>query len=253
MLVDLFFLLAGHQSLLPVALGHGTPLIPPPHSHHQQPHSPPTNHSPLLAPGCPLTHGNSNGGNNFFNMEDGICEVDLPGLSPDEIETIRSENSHWTSGEQFKNFFHSAVELSEMEAKLFSASGYESDSGYSTYDVSPITSSAPLQFGGCRPEVSTGYRSISPALTPVNPSTYISLSSSNPFQFGAGGHPPMHMSLHSTANSGNSGTGHTPTTPLPPPPVPMEILPSSRPLPPLTTTTRQALPSYPPPGRRRRT
>jgi hypothetical protein len=210
-LVDLFFLCAGHQSLLPVVLGHGTPLIPPPHS-------PPTNHSPLLAPGstCPLTHSDSNGGNNFLNMEDGIREVDLPGLSPDEIETILSENSHWTSGEQFKNFFHSAVELSEMEAKLFSASGYESDSGYSTYDVSPITSSAPLQFGGCRPEVSTGYRSISPALTPVNPSTYISLSSSNPFQFGAGGHPPMHMSLHSTTNSGNGGTGHTPTTPLPP-------------------------------------
>ena len=131
---------------------------------------------------------------NLANVGEGIREVDLPGLSADEIETILSENANW-SGEQFKNFFHSAVELSEIEAKLFSGSGYESDSGYSTYDVSPITSSAPMQFG-CRPDVSSSYRSISPALTPVNPSPYISLSSSNPFQFGHAA--TMHMSLHSS-------------------------------------------------------
>lgn len=135
-------------------------------------------------------------------MEEGLREVDLPGLSADEIETILSENSNW-SGEQFKNFFHSAVELSELEAKLFSGSGYESDSGYSTYDVSPITSSAPMQFGACHPPASSSYRSISPALTPVNPSPYISLSSSNPFQFGQS---PMHMSMHSSGPA---------TTPLP--------------------------------------
>ena len=200
----------GHQSLLPVSLGHGAPLVPPHSQHHHHPHhhqhSPPPHHSPILtataAPCPPLVHGT------FLDVEEGIREVDLPGLSPDEIETILSENSHWSSGEQFKNFFHSAVELSEMEAKLFSGSGYESDSGYSTYDVSPITSQAPLQFGGCRPEVSTGYRSISPALTPVNPSPFISLSSSNPFQFGTT-NGSMHLSLHS------SGGGHTPTTPLP--------------------------------------
>ena len=131
-------------------------------------------------------------------MEEGLRDVDLPGLSADEIETILSEKSNW-SGEQFKNLFHSAVELSELEAKLFSGSGYESDSGYSTYDVSPITSSAPMQFGACRAS-SSSYRSISPALTPVNPSPYISLSSSNPFQFGQS---PMHMSMQ------------TATTPLP--------------------------------------
>lgn len=173
---------SGHQPLLPAPLGHGPPIIP----HSQHPH--------ILTNIHPLTHNNLVG--------EGIREVDLPGLSADEIETILSENSNW-SGEQFKNFFHSAVELSEIEAKLFSGSGYESDSGYSTYDVSPITSSAPLQFGGCRPAVSTSYRSISPALTPVNPSPYISLSSSNPFQFG---HTSMHMSLHASGPA---------TTPLP--------------------------------------
>ena len=152
---------AGHQPLLSGPLGHAPPpLIP--HSQHSPPH-------PHILTTCPLTH------TSLIDVEEGIREVDLPGLSADEIETILSENSNW-SGEQFKNFFHSAVELSEMEAKLFSGSGYESDSGYSTYDVSPITSSAPMQFGACRPAVSTSYRSISPALTPVKPSPYISLS-----------------------------------------------------------------------------
>lgn len=180
------FLTLGHQPLLPGPLGHAPALIPP------SQHSPPHPHT--LTNTCPLTH------DGLANVEEGLREVDLPGLSADEIETILSENSNW-SGEQFKNFFYSAVELSEIEAKLFSGSGYESDSGYST--VSPITSSAPIQFGGCRPAASTSYRSISPALTPVNPSPYISLSSSNPFQFG---HTSMHMSLHSSGPA---------TTPLP--------------------------------------
>ena len=54
-----------------------------------------------------------------------------------------SENKNW-SGEQIDQFLRSAVDLSEIESKLFSSPGYESDSGYSTYDVSPITSSAPF-------------------------------------------------------------------------------------------------------------
>ena len=41
-------------------------------------------------------------------------------------------------------FLRSAIDLSDIEAKVLSG-GYESDSGYSTYDVSPITSSAPAQ------------------------------------------------------------------------------------------------------------
>lgn len=43
-------------------------------------------------------------------------------------------------------FLRSAIDLSDIEAKVLSG-GYESDSGYSTYDVSPITSSAPAQLG----------------------------------------------------------------------------------------------------------
>ena len=41
-------------------------------------------------------------------------------------------------------FLRSAIDLSDIEAKVLSG-GYESDSGYSTYDVSPITSTAPTQ------------------------------------------------------------------------------------------------------------
>ena len=41
-------------------------------------------------------------------------------------------------------FLRSAIDLSDIESKVLSG-GYESDSGYSTYDVSPITSSAPTQ------------------------------------------------------------------------------------------------------------
>ena len=169
----------GHHPFLPTLLGHSHPL-PPPTFHPSPPSLPQHTH--------PLRH------ESISEFEDVIREVNLPGLSPDEIEALLSENSD-LSGEQFKNFFHSAVELSEIEAKLFSSSEYESDSGYSTYDVSPITSSAPMQFGGCRPSVSTSYRSISPALTPVNPSSYISLSSSNPFQYASSS---VHMSTHQT-------------------------------------------------------
>lgn len=72
--------------------------------------------------------------------------MDLPGLKVEDIEAVLSEKSDW-SGEEIEQFLRSAVDLSEMEAKLLSSGGYESDSGYSTtpYDVSPITSSAPLQ------------------------------------------------------------------------------------------------------------
>ena len=55
-----------------------------------------------------------------------------------------SQNKNW-SGEQIDQFLRSAVDLSEIESKFFSATGYESDSGYSTYDVSPITTAAPFQ------------------------------------------------------------------------------------------------------------
>ena len=72
-----------------------------------------------------------------------IKDVDLPGLSVEDIEAVLSENEDW-SGEQMDQFLRSAIDLSDIEAKVLSG-GYESDSGYSTYDVSPITSTAPTQ------------------------------------------------------------------------------------------------------------
>ena len=72
-----------------------------------------------------------------------IKDVDLPGLSVEDIEAVLSENEDW-SGEQMDQFLRSAIDLSDIEAKVLSG-GYESDSGYSTYAVSPITSAAPTQ------------------------------------------------------------------------------------------------------------
>ena len=71
-----------------------------------------------------------------------IKQIDLPGLSVDDIEVVLTENEDW-SGEQIDQFLHSAIDLSEIESKLFSMANYESDSGYSAYDVSPIARSAP--------------------------------------------------------------------------------------------------------------
>ena len=92
-----------------------------------------------------LAAGRNHGGGSSHNFdEEMIKDVDLPGLSVDDIETVLSENADW-SGEQIDQFLRSAVDLSEIESKLFTSGGYESDSGYSTYDVSPITSAAPMQ------------------------------------------------------------------------------------------------------------
>ena len=115
--------------------------------------------------------------------------MDLPGLAVEDIEAVLSENTDW-SGEQIEQFLRSAVDLSEIEAKLFSATGYESDSGYSTYDVSPITSNAPMPLNCVQPG-SLQNRSLSPALTPVNPTPFFhcNLSPTNP-SFPP---PPPHM------------------------------------------------------------
>jgi len=111
----------------------------------------------------------------------------------EDIEAVLSENTGW-SGEQIEQFLRSAVDLSEIEAKLFSATGYESDSGYSTYDVSPITSNAPMPLNCVQPG-SFQNRSLSPALTPVDPTPFFhcNLSPTNP-SFPP---PPPHM-MHSS-------------------------------------------------------
>ena len=97
-----------------------------------------------------------------------IKHVDLPGLSADDIEAVLSENEDW-SGEQIDQFLRSAVDLSEIESKLFSLASYESDSGYSAYDVSPITSTAPAHPAYSNNQVSIP--SCPPPLTLVNHAT----------------------------------------------------------------------------------
>lgn len=112
-----------------------------------QPHlgmsAPGSLHSPTsssyMAPPSNHTHHNSK---SCVLDKEFIRNVDLPGLSVDDIEAVLSENEDW-SGEQIDQFLRSAVDLSEIESKLFSLASYESDSGYSAYDVSPITSTAP--------------------------------------------------------------------------------------------------------------
>ena len=77
--------------------------------------------------------------------------------------------------------------------------GYESDSGYSTYDVSPITSSAPMQLNGGPPVYHTP--SLSPALTPIDSASMLSvnLSPTNPSFYPA---PiPMHPESSNSPSS----------------------------------------------------
>ena len=117
-------------------------------------------------------------------------DEELPDLKPEDIEVVFSENSNW-SGEDIDNFLRSAVDLSKIETKMFSSScGYESDSGYST--ISPITTSASNNAGipgGFHP------RSLSPALTPVNPSPVLS-SPGNLFFPPPAAPPPLPNGYH---------------------------------------------------------
>lgn len=101
--------------------------------------------------------------------------LELPDLKVEDIEAVISEHTDW-SGEQIESFFRS-LELNEVECTR-SLSGYESDSGYSTYDVSPLASG--MSYTG----------SLSPAITPVTPnpifppptSSPTTATSLNPFQ-----------------------------------------------------------------------
>lgn len=77
---------------------------------------------------------------------DFITDVNLPGVTQKDIDHVISQNRSW-SGEQIDQFLRSAVDLSEIESNIVPALGYESDSGYSTYDVSPIMTAAPSQLG----------------------------------------------------------------------------------------------------------
>ena len=136
--------------------------------------APPPNHALHASKSCVLD-------------KDFIRNVDLPGLSADDIEAVLSENEDW-SGEQIDQFLRSAVDLSEIESKLFSLAGYESDSGYSTYDVSPMTSTAPSNMSYNISQV--------PPSCPPPPLTLINHSTSP--LFGNPAFPGMHLPHHPT-------------------------------------------------------
>lgn len=113
--------------------------------------------------------------NYVVESNDTFENLELPDLKVEDIEAVISEHSDW-SQEQIENFFRS-LDLSEVEcAQSFSGSGYDSDSGYSTYDVSPVGSSIS----------SIGHynSSLSPAITPVTPTPILSSSSSSPLPIG---------------------------------------------------------------------
>ena len=101
-----------------------------------------------------------------------IESLELPDLKVEDVEAVISEHTDW-SGEQIEGFLRS-LDLGELECGG-SLSGYESDSGYSTYEVSPLASSV----------TSTHYGSaLSPAITPVTPTPVLpspSISSPIPF------------------------------------------------------------------------
>lgn len=109
--------------------------------------------------------------------KDFIKHVDLPGLSVDDIEAVLSEHEDW-SGQQIDQFLRSAIDLSEIESKLFSLGSYESDSGYSTYDVSPVTT-APTNLGYSGPQM-VGPGSLLPHPHPCPPLSLGLLDHPNP-------------------------------------------------------------------------
>lgn len=167
--------------------------------------------------------------------KDFIRNIDLPGLSADDIEAVLSENEDW-SGEQIDQFLRSAVDLSEIESKLFSLAGYESDSGYSTYDVSPITSTAPsnLNYGinqvpSCPPPLTLINHSTSPLFgnpafpgmpLPHHPTPSPLLHETDISPCGSdGGFFSPHSSFGSLANTPSQDT----IVFFPPPPLPAPI------------------------------
>lgn len=184
-------LLAHSHPHTPTAVATSSP-PPPPHLLPPSLHSPPP--LPLPQPSASTTTLDL-----IHYIDKGIVEnVDLPGLAVEDIDAVLSENSDW-SGEQVEQFLRSAVDLSEIESRLFSVNGYESDSGYSTYDVSPITGGSPLPLtqNGAPPPLQVGgqfaSRSLSPALTPVDPSPLISLSPTSAFPLPPPPPPPSHQ------------------------------------------------------------
>jgi len=143
-----------------------------------------------------------------------LRHIDLPGLSNDDIKAVFERSESWPG-------------------KKAPPTNYESDSGYSTYDVSPITSSAPssLSLPGPLHQVSGPPTTnvCEPSLQPTQPSSL----SSHPRQLPLHVIPPslglldhstpsplfsnppfMTLPLHQTSSNGIGPT--SPVGPVPP-------------------------------------
>ncbi len=111
--------------------------------------SSPTSPGGSLSPTTPTAALAKTGPIRFVLENDFLKYMDLPGLTADDVKAALLEHKNW-SGKQLDQFLWSAVDLSEIESRLSTWCSYESDSGYSTFDVSPITNNAPanLNFTG---------------------------------------------------------------------------------------------------------
>lgn len=104
-------------------------------------------------------------------QNENLENFELPDLKVEDIEAVISDQSDW-SGEQMENFFRS-LDMNQVDCgQSLGGSGYDSDSGYSTYDVSPVDSNMSI-----RGHYSS---SLSPAITPVTPTPILSSSSPLP-------------------------------------------------------------------------
>lgn len=100
----------------------------------------------------------------MIENNDLLGSLELPDLKVEDVESVISEHTDW-SGEQIESF------LKSLDLSVIDNHGglcYDSDSGYSTYDVSPLGSST---------SSSAHYHSaLSPAITPVTPTPLLSPS-----------------------------------------------------------------------------
>ena len=104
----------------------------------------------------------------FSDCDDFMDSIELPDLKVEDVEAVMLEHTNWT-GDQIDTFLKS-LEMEELDCASSlksSLSGYESDSGYSTHEVSPMG------------RVTHYSSALSPAITPVTPSTILSSSSSS--------------------------------------------------------------------------
>lgn len=98
---------------------------------------------------------------------------ELPYLKVEDIEAVMLEHTSWTTN-QIETFLKTLdiEELDGSSSLKSSLSGYESDSGYSTHEISPMglpPSAIPHHYSS----------SLSPAITPVTPSPILSMSSAS--------------------------------------------------------------------------